>query len=135
MVRTMRGCWTACLQPECTEEPETNLSVSQQEEHSDAIKGKAIEDYKLDIDYKPVRSDPEIMPVNQVEEKATLMQSMQRGSSLSKGLCNRGLQTIRLQKGSSLYIKHKDLRLWPHGYSICTYGLDLVLRQLSEDRD
>ena len=38
----------------------------------------------------------------------------------------------------SMYIRHEDLRLWPHGSRICTYSLDSVLKQpdcSSERRD
>ena len=44
----------AWLQPDGTEQPETNPSVPQQEEQANAIHGKVIADYKPDTDYKPV---------------------------------------------------------------------------------
>ena len=52
MAGTVRGCPTAQLQPEGTEEPQTNTSVPQQERQADATEGKVIADYKLDVDYK-----------------------------------------------------------------------------------
>ena len=38
---------------ESTGEPETNLSVSQQQEQSDALDDEVIADYVLDINYEP----------------------------------------------------------------------------------
>ena len=49
MARTMRRCLIAQLQPDLTEEPKINPSVPRQEEQADAIKGKGIADYKLNI--------------------------------------------------------------------------------------
>ena len=51
-------------QPEGDGEPETNSNVPQQEKQADAIYGKAIADYELDVDYVPEGLDPEIKPVN-----------------------------------------------------------------------
>ena len=50
MARTMRGWPTAWSQQEGIEEPDTNPSVSQQEEHPYATKGKVIADYDPDVD-------------------------------------------------------------------------------------
>ena len=69
VAKTVRGSLTAQSQPEGAGEPETNTSVTQQEEQADTIDGKAIADYMLDIDYKPEGSDPEIKLVNQVQEE------------------------------------------------------------------
>ena len=44
MVRTVRGCPTVQLQPEGTEEPETNPSVPQQEEQTATVEDKVIAD-------------------------------------------------------------------------------------------
>ena len=53
MARTMRECLTTSLKSEGKEDkPETNTSVPQQEEHSDAGVGKDIIDYDLDKDYE-----------------------------------------------------------------------------------
>ena len=68
MASTMRGHPTARLQPKGTEETETNTSVPQEEEQADATESKVIANYKLEVDYKPERSNPEIKPVNHVEE-------------------------------------------------------------------
>ena len=65
------------------EEPETNISVPQQEEHRDAREGDIIADYDLDIYYEPEGSQPEIKPVN--EEEENLMQNMQKWSYLESG--------------------------------------------------
>ena len=69
MARTMRRCPTALFQPEGAEEPETNLSIPQQEEWADAAEGKITADYKLGVDYTPDRSDPENETDAQEEEE------------------------------------------------------------------
>ena len=51
MTGTVRGCLTAGLQPEGTEEPETNTSVPHEEKQAGTIEGKDEADYKLDVDY------------------------------------------------------------------------------------
>ena len=57
-------------QPEGAEEPQTNISVSQQEEQTNAAEGKVIADYEPDVDYKPEGSEPKIKPVKEVEENS-----------------------------------------------------------------
>ena len=69
MARTIRGCLTAWSQPERTGEPEITPSFPQQEEESGAINGEVVADYKSDVDYEPEGSDPEIKPVNHIQEK------------------------------------------------------------------
>ena len=54
----------------CTEEPDTNVSVPQQEGQADATSGDDIEDYDLDIDYELEGSDPDIEAVNEEEENS-----------------------------------------------------------------
>ena len=49
MTSTVRGHPTAWSQPEGTEEPQTNSSVSQQEEWPDTAEGKVKADYDKDI--------------------------------------------------------------------------------------
>ena len=49
------------------EEPETNPSVPQQEEHRDAKDGKVIADYDPDMDYRPERSDSDIKAIDEEE--------------------------------------------------------------------
>ena len=58
MAKTMKGCLTAQSQPKGAEEPETNPSVTQQEEQTNMAKGNVIADYQPDIDHatKVVRS-------------------------------------------------------------------------------
>ena len=63
MARTMRGYLAVWLQQETTEEPETNSSVSHQEEE-DATQGNVVADCEPDVDYKQEGSDPEIKPIN-----------------------------------------------------------------------
>ena len=48
----MRRCLTAPWQPEGAGEPETNLSVPQQEAQPDAAESEVIVDYGSDIDYE-----------------------------------------------------------------------------------
>ena len=73
MARIVKGCSTTWLQPESAEEPKSNPSVMQQEEQADAAEGKVNADYKLDVDYKPEGSYPEIKPVNHSEEEEQTM--------------------------------------------------------------
>ena len=47
-----------------TEEPESISNIPLQGRHTDAIGGKAIADYNLDIAYKPERLDSEIEALN-----------------------------------------------------------------------
>ena len=69
VVKTVSGCPTVQSQPEVIEEPETNPSFPQQEEQTDAVEGKIIADYKLDVGYEPEGSDPENKPDAQEEEE------------------------------------------------------------------
>ena len=66
----MRGCWTPCLQQGCTEEPEKNTSVPQQEEQTAFAEGKDVTDYDQDVDYKPDESNSEIKAVNEGAENS-----------------------------------------------------------------
>ena len=52
MAATIRGCLILQLQPEGTEEPQTNISIPQQERQLDAAEGKVVADYELDINYE-----------------------------------------------------------------------------------
>ena len=88
MARTMRGHLTAPLQPEGTEEPETNPSVSQWEEQPHTAEGKVIVDYDLYIDYD--ESEPKNEPVTQKEKEKTLTLNMQTWRYLAKGHSDRG---------------------------------------------
>ena len=64
------GCLMPWPQQGGAEEPETNVSVPQQEGQADATRGKAIADYKSDVDYEPEGSDPDIKAVNEEEENS-----------------------------------------------------------------
>ena len=75
MARTMRGCLTDWSQPEGAEEPEINISVSQQEEQLDVTEGKVIAEYGPAVDYE--ETEPKIEPNAQEKRRKTLMQSMQ----------------------------------------------------------
>ena len=55
MARLVRGCPTAMSQQEGIEEPQRD---SQQEDQQDAIGGKDIADYGLDVDYEG--SEPKV---------------------------------------------------------------------------
>ena len=62
----MRVCPKAWLQGKGTKEPETNLSVPQQEEQSDTAEGKVITNYNLGTDYE--WSEPKNEPDPQEEK-------------------------------------------------------------------
>ena len=64
----MRGCLTLLPQGGA-EEPDTNLSVPQQEEHRDAREGEVV-DHNPDLDYKSEGSDPDIKAVDEEEENS-----------------------------------------------------------------
>ena len=68
MARLVRGCPTARSQQESAEEPETNLSVPQQEEHPDTVEDRDITDYDLDIDYEGSEPKNEQVAQEQKEE-------------------------------------------------------------------
>ena len=53
MTRPTRGCLMPWSQQEGTEEPETVVSVPQQEGKADTARGDAIADYNPDLDYEP----------------------------------------------------------------------------------
>ena len=69
MARSVRGCLTISPQ-RGTEEPETNVSIAQQQEQRDAREGKVIADYDLDVDYKSEGSDPDIEAVDEEEKNS-----------------------------------------------------------------
>ena len=69
MTRTVRGCPTVQLQRESAVELETNPSVPWQEEQADTTEGEVAANYNLDINCGPDGSDPEIEPVNHMEEE------------------------------------------------------------------
>ena len=70
MAATIRGCLILQLQPEGTEEPQTNISIPQQERQLDAAEGKVVADYELDINYQSEGWDPEIEAVHDKEENS-----------------------------------------------------------------
>ena len=74
-----------------------------------------------------------------MKEKRTIpMQIMQKWRAFVKGLCGKDKWTMKLQSKYNMYIKHKDLRLWPQSYSMCTFGMVLVPNQpdcSSESKD
>ena len=57
-------------QQEGTGEPETNVSVPQQEGQVDTTRGEAIADHNPDVVYKPERSDPDIKAVDEEKENS-----------------------------------------------------------------
>ena len=65
MARLLRGCLTARLQEEGTEEPERD---PQQEDKPDATVGKDIEDYNPGVDYD--RSEPKVQQSAQEKREA-----------------------------------------------------------------
>ena len=69
MAKTIRACPTVQLQPECTEEPQTNTIVPQQEGQGDISEGKVLADHELDVDYEPEGSDSENEPIAPREEE------------------------------------------------------------------
>ena len=58
--------------PGGAEELETNPSVPQQEEQTDARDGKAIEDYDPNIAYEPEGSDSDIKAVKKEKENSDI---------------------------------------------------------------
>ena len=92
--------------------------------------------YDPDADYKAEGSDPEIKAVKEEEANSDAEYAnikLPQGGTLHQRTMN-----ARLQEGSSTYIRHKDLRLWPCGSRVCTCGSrvcicgsDLVLEQPS----
>ena len=71
MARPVRGHLMPWSQQEDAEEPETNLSVPQQEEQPDAAEGEIIADYNPDVDYEGL--EPTNEPVAQEEKWKILM--------------------------------------------------------------
>ena len=73
-----------------------------------------------------------------IKRMKTLMKNIQKWSYVKRGHGIRGQWTARLKKESSGYIKHENLRLWPHVSRICTCVSDSVLKKLdcsSKSRD
>ena len=70
MARPVREWPMPWPQQGCAEEPETNISVHQQEGQEDATQGEVIADYELDVDYKPEASDPDFEAVHEEEENS-----------------------------------------------------------------
>ena len=75
MARTVRVCSTAWLQPEGTEEPETNPSVHWQEEQPDATESKVTADDDPHVDYEG--SEPRMTQMLKNRRK-TLIKIMQK---------------------------------------------------------
>ena len=75
MARPVRGCLMPWSQQQGAEEPETNTSVPQQEEQSDATEGKVIADNNPNVDCEG--SEPKNEPVIRKRKRKTLMQNMQ----------------------------------------------------------
>ena len=86
MARLVKGCLTP--QPDSAEEPETNASVHQQEEHRDAREGKVIADHDLDI---TMNQRGQTLTLTQLMKKRkTLMLNMEKLSYLKMEHCIRG---------------------------------------------
>ena len=132
MARPVRGHLTPWPQLGCTEKPETNISVPQQEEQTNATGGEVIADYDPDVDYEPDGSDPEIKAVNEDEENANeewAKMELPQDSTLHQ-------RTMNCKVAER--IQQEDLKLWSCGSRICTCGLDSVLKQpdcSSESKD
>ena len=121
---------------EGADEPETNVSVARQGGQRGAREGKEIANYDPDVDYKSEGSDPDIEAVNEEEENSET-EYAKMDLPQDRTLPERTI-IPKLQKESSRYIGHVDLKLWPHGSWICTCSSDLVLKQpdcLSESKD
>ena len=119
---------TAESKSEGAEEPEINPSVSQQEEQPDATKGKVIADYDPDIDYE--RSKPKNKPDSQEKKEEntdieyTNMEIPHNGTFHQRMMPCNNVQRIQ-------HVHPEQGRDYGLGSRICTFGLDLVLKQPS----
>ena len=85
---------------------------------ADALDGEVIADYELDIDYEPEGSDPELKPVNQVQEEADPdVECTKMEIPYQRPLCQRSM-SCKIKKQLNAYIKHEDLRLCPCSFRI-----------------
>ena len=90
MARPVRGCLIALVQPEGTEKPDINPSISQQEEQPNAIEGKVIADYNLGVDYEG--SKPENEPDAPEEKEENSDEDYMKMEILCQGtLCQKSM--------------------------------------------
>ena len=136
MARPVREHLKPWSQQGGAEEPETNISVPQQEEQRDAARGKVIADYDPEVNYKPEGSDPEIEAINEEEknfDQECAIMELPQDRTLHLKMMN-----CKVTERSSGYIKNENLKLCPCGSRIYTCGLDSVLKQpdcSSESKD
>ena len=90
MVRTMRECLTAWLQPDGTIEPKNSTSFLQLKEQEDVKNSKVIVDYEQNVDYEPEGADPNDKPVTREEEEEHSNADFAKMELLARGLSDKG---------------------------------------------
>ena len=99
MAMAMKGCSTAQSQPEGVEEPETNVSVSQQGRQGDATEGKVIVDSNLNKDYEDQKT--RMSQFLKKKRKNTMLQNTLILRYLAMGHSTRVCCLVILCRGSS----------------------------------